>query len=147
MKSLIASLAACALTVPAAAATDMTPVQVADSACTARTVPIYFAPGEKALSPAASAALASVSDTFGYCKLAHVETAAYAGDAKSPMASRELATARQHAVLVALGSADLIGDAAIQRTARMDTLAGADRALPSARRVEVTFHLVPPALG
>lgn len=146
MKTIFVSLATTLLAVPAQAGLQVTTTAaMAKTSCAPRTLPVYFAPGSGELSPAAAAAIDAVAETFGPCELSHVETAAFAGDVASEARADALRAERQLRVRAALAEAGLLTDTALEQ-------AGAEpvrtaRALPGARRVEVTFHLSPPAMG
>ena len=147
MKAFIVGISAVALVAPAQAASLPLPTQMTDTVCQAKTVPVYFERGADQLSEAAKAALAEIEQSFDTCALTRIETSAIAGDAATPQARADLAAARELAVLAELRTADQVDANQIMRAKSVIALNDVELSLPSARRVEVTFHLLPPALG
>lgn len=147
MKAFIVGISAAALVAPAQAASLPLATQMTDTVCQAKTIPVYFERGADQLSTTAKAALAEVEQSFGACALTHIETSATAGDAATPQARADLAVARELAVLAELRASNQVETDQIVRSQPVVALNDAELSLPGARRVEVTFHLLPPALG
>ena len=147
MKAFIVGISAVALVAPANATSLPLSTQVTDTVCQAKTVPVYFEKGATQLSDTAKAVLAEIEQSFGACALTHIETSAISGDAATPQARADLAAARELAVLAELRAADQVETDQITHSQPVVALNDVELSLPSARRVEVTFHLLPPTLG
>jgi type IV pilus biogenesis protein CpaD/CtpE len=154
MKTLIASLAAALVALPALAGEPPRPeprerAEYADLRCQTETLNVYFPAGESALTPAASDAIGAFVARFEGCDIADLHARVGAGDADSLAASTALAGARRTAIFDALESAGVpLRASAHDKAGEIFLAASAEgRALPLSRRTRVTFSLRPAVIG
>lgn len=130
----LTSLIAAALI--ASAASSTTQHAAADTGpCAPRSVTLYFADGETALTAQAEAVIDTLAETVAGCRVVTVQTRVTAMD------NPGLVTARTDAVTTALASAGLAASAPTQLTSAS---AHEDARHPAARAAHVSLSLAPP---